>query len=152
MNCGQICTPKVQLSAGHATARSAAGQMARWNVGTLVILDDKERPAGVLTDRDLVVRVLAPGLDPETVLVDEIMSPIPATVDEADPVDQALWIMRNTQVRRLPVVRKDGRLVGLLSLDDVLSTLADELGNIQDILDGSAPRQDLDPIHRFESA
>lgn len=144
MNCGQVCTRKVQLSPPEASTRVAAAQMAQWNVGTLVVIDDKERPIGVLTDRDLVVRVLAPGLDPDGSSVDQVMSPVPATVDEHDPLGQALWLMRNAQVRRLPVVRRDGRLVGLLSLDDVLSVLADELGTVQDILDTASPRVEPD--------
>lgn len=142
MNCGQLCSRNVQLSPGHATARDAAGLMARDNVGALVVIDGKERPIGLLTDRDLVTRLLAPGLDPEVTRVEELMSAVPTTVDEEAPMDEALWIMRNTMVRRLPVVRRDGRLVGILTLDDLLSAVADELGNVQEVLQGAAPRGD----------
>lgn len=137
MRCGTICSRQVQLAPLQASARDAAMLMARWEVGSLVVIDGHERPIGMLTDRDLVLRILAPGADAEHVVVGEVMSPFPTTIPEEASVEEALEVMRGTGVRRLPVVRGDGALVGILTLDDLVSLLAAELGAVQDVVQAS---------------
>ena len=140
MRCGHVCSSEVQLAPLHAAARDAARQMAQWNVGSLVVIDDQERPIGLLTDRDLVLRVLATGGDPDAVTVEALMTRFPSTIGHQDTVEHALEIMRTGHFRRIPVVREDGRLVGILTLDDIVAVLVSELGAVQDIVEASMPR------------
>jgi signal-transduction protein with cAMP-binding, CBS, and nucleotidyltransferase domain len=115
--------------------------MAADGVGTLVVLDGDSQPIGILTDRDLVTRVLARGLDPRGTPVDAVMTPHPTTISELAPIESALASMRAGHFRRLPVVNESGRLVGIQSLDDALSLLAEELTIIGGLLEREATQR-----------
>lgn len=134
MSVGKICCREVDLAEANEMVRAAAGRMAAREVGTLVIVDAARRPVGILTDRDVVVRVVGRGRDPGLVPVGEVMTRDPATVGEDAPIEQALERMRTRGVRRLPVVTSDGVLAGILSLDDVLELLVEEFGSMGGIL------------------
>jgi CBS domain-containing protein len=110
----------------------AARAMRQHHVGYLVVTepdpaDGSERPVGVLTDRDIVVTVLAGEADPRTLRVGDVMTQNPVVVPESDSPEKALEAMRRIGVRRVPVVDARGRLVGVLSLDDILDVLAEDL-------------------------
>ena len=139
MSVGPICTRYVDLADPEETVQAAARRMLERKVGTLVILDQAKRPVGLLTDRDLVLRVLAQGQDPRQVCVGEIMTKQPKTVTEGTPIEQALALMRSGAFRRLPVVASDGTLVGLVSLDDILSLLAEELREVGTLVEREMP-------------
>jgi CBS domain-containing protein len=109
-------------------------------VGSVVVVD-AHRPVGILTDRDLTVRVLAAGLDPGTTRVSEVMTPSPTTVREDATIVDAVGAMRAGRFRRLPVIRSDGRLVGILTLDDVLAMAADELAQVGPLLRRESPHR-----------
>jgi CBS domain-containing protein len=96
----------------------AAKMMRDEDVGIAPIVEG-ERLVGVLTDRDIAVRVVAEGRDPEQVKVTEVASSDLATLDPQQDLDEALRLMARHQVRRLPVVEEDGRLVGVLAQADV---------------------------------
>jgi CBS domain-containing protein len=96
----------------------AAKMMRDEDVGIAPIVEG-DRLVGVLTDRDIVVRVVAEGRDPEQVKVTEIASRDLVTLDPQQDLDEALRLMARHQVRRLPVVEEDGRLVGILAQADV---------------------------------
>jgi CBS domain-containing protein len=101
--------------------------MSESAVGSLVVVDALRRPLGIVTDRDLVVRCLAPGKDPERTRLRDVMSGPPAWVREDRSVEEAIDEMARLRVRRLPVVDDRDRLVGILALDDViLARLAPE--------------------------
>lgn len=134
MSVGRICVRDVNLASPDETAQVAARRMAEQRVGTLVVLDAAKRPVGLLTDRDLVVRVLAAAADPGAATVADIMMREPKTITEDGPIESALALMRAGAFRRLPVVDRDGRLVGILSLDDILALLAEEFAHIGGIL------------------
>jgi CBS domain-containing protein len=108
--------------------------MAEHGVGTLVVLDERQHPTGVLTDRDVVVRLVAKGLDPNSTPIDEIMSTPAECIDESTPIEEGLARMAGVRARRLVVTRDDGRLVGVLALDDVLELLAEEAQSIGRLL------------------
>lgn len=139
MNVGRICS-KPAVTAGPAdTLASVARLMRERHVGYVIIVDDDastadQRPLGVLTDRDLVVSVLAEGVSPIAVTVGDVMNTQPVTVDETDSVKSALQTMRRIGVRRLPVVGRNGALVGVLSLDDVLDRLADDVQELAGVI------------------
>ncbi|MBA3384855.1 MAG: CBS domain-containing protein [Actinobacteria bacterium] len=96
----------------------AAKLMATEDVGSLPVTDG-DRLVGIVTDRDIVTRVVAEGKDAQTATVGEIASKDLVTVDPQQDLDKALRLMAQHQVRRLPVVEEDGRLVGILAQADV---------------------------------
>jgi CBS domain-containing protein len=139
MSVGRICVREVHVAAPEEPVREAARRMAERRVGTLVVLDGERRPIGLLTDRDLVVRVVAPGRDPERVTVGEVMTRDVRCASEEMPIEVALSLMRTGPFRRVPVTGRDGRLVGILGLDDVLGLLTEEMGLVGGLLEREAP-------------
>ena len=103
--------------AGSAPVSEAAKLMASENVGSLPVVEGDEL-VGIVTDRDLVVQVVARGQDPDSVRVSDIYSEKPVVASPDEPLDEALKRMASEQVRRLPVV-SEGRLVGILAQADV---------------------------------
>jgi CBS domain-containing protein len=138
MTVKRICNPEVDVITADETAQTAAGRMHARKVGTLVVVNSRQEPVGIVTDRDLAVRVLAEGKD-STTLVAAVMTPNPETVREMTPIEDALRIMRNGAFRRVPVVDWDDRLVGLLSLDDILHLLAHDFAQIGDLVEREGP-------------
>jgi len=110
-------TEKPTTITGSAPVSEAAKLMASENVGSLPVVEGDEL-VGIVTDRDLVVQVVARGQDPDGVLVSEIYSDRPVVASPDEPLDAALKRMASEQVRRLPVV-SEGRLVGILAQADV---------------------------------
>ncbi len=139
MSVGRICTRYVDLADAEETVQAAARRMAERKVGTLVILNRADEPIGIVTDRDLVVRVLAQGKDPHQTRVEEVMTRSLTTVSEATPIEHALAIMRAGGFRRLPVTAGDGTLAGLVSLDDILSLLAEEFFSVGTLVEKEIP-------------
>ena len=139
MSVGRICSREVDLAEPQESAHQAAGRMHSRMVGTLVVLDEENRPIGILTDRDLAVRVVAEGRSPTETTVEQVMTPDPHKLSEHAPIEEALGVMRAGRVRRLPVVDHEGALVGLLSLDDVLGLLAEEFRDIGQLLEEESP-------------
>jgi len=137
---GRICQRDVDTADAHEPVRYAAERMHQRSVGSLVILNDSKKPIGIITDRDLVTRVLASGLNPETTAVQDIMTPVPTVVNEDQLIEMAVKKMRQGTFRRLPVVDNQGMLVGLLSVDDVISLLVEELVDIGELLERETPR------------
>ena len=111
------------------SAGDAAGLMAQFDVGSIPVVED-DHVVGIVTDRDIVVRVIAKRKDPSEVRLDEIFTKAIETVSPDVELSDARTLMERARVRRLPVV-KDGRLVGVLSLGDVAVALASkrEVGN-----------------------
>lgn len=135
MSVGRICSREVDVAAVDESALEAAQRMATRDVGTLIVLNPAKAPVGIITDRDLVVRVLAVRKDPHVTRVGEVMTRDPKAVQEDCPIETALGLMRAGPFRRLPVVDHHGQLVGILSLDDVLSLLAEEFAHIGRVLE-----------------
>ncbi len=104
--------------------------MRECHVGDLIVVQDREpsqKPVGILTDRDIAIEIVAAGVDPEVVTVGDAMSYRLATVEESAEITVAVELMRERKVRRLPVVDKQGLLVGILTSDDVIDLLAEQL-------------------------
>jgi CBS domain-containing protein len=139
MSVGRICIRDVDLADADELVWRAAERMHQRAVGTLVVLNKGKEPIGIVTDRDLVERVLAVRRDANIVTVAEVMTHDPATIDENASIESALSLMRDGAFRRLPVVDDEGKLVGLLSLDDVLALLADELAAVGRLLERQTP-------------
>jgi len=140
MSVGRICAREVDLVGPDESVQAAAQRMHARMVGTLVVLDDKKHPVGLVTDRDLAVRVLAEGRDAGTTTVEEVMTTGLKTVNEDCPIEAALEIMRGGPFRRVPVVDENGCLEGLVSIDDVLDLLAEEFQSIGRLVKRESPR------------
>jgi len=128
---GEICTRSVTIAFRKTPVDGAARLMRENHVGCLVIVDEvdgKRIVVGILTDRDIVTGVVAPGLAPDTLLVGDVMITDLVTAREDDSLIDLMRTMRRKGVRRVPVVAGQGELVGLVTLDDVLNILAEELG------------------------
>jgi CBS domain-containing protein len=103
--------------ASDATLRAAARTMRDLDIGDVVVLEDG-RPVGIATDRDLVVRGLAEGRDPERTPVGDVCSRDLATLSPKDSIDEAVQLMREKSLRRVPVV-ENGTLRGVVSIGDL---------------------------------
>ncbi len=106
----------ITVEAG-ATVRDAAHAMRDADVGGLLVLEGGEL-YGVVTDRDIVVRAVAEGLDPAVTVVSEVCSKSPTAIESGAPVDEAVRLMREQALRRLPVV-ENGQPVGIVALGDL---------------------------------
>ena len=139
MSVGRICLREVDIAEADESALAAAQRMRERGVGTLLVLNAARKPIGLLTDRDLTVRVLAAGKSPQRTRVGDVMTANPQIVQEASSIEGALGLMRAGSFRRLPVVNRKGELVGILSLDDVLQLLAEEFVHIGGVLQRRRP-------------
>ena len=140
MSIGRICLREIHLADATEPAAEAACRMRDRSVGTLIVVDRDGRPAGLVTDRDLAIRVVAAGRDAHATTVREVMTEHPKTVDESAPIESALALMRSGGFRRLPVVDGKGALVGVVSIDDILGLLAEEFSLIGGLVRRAAPR------------
>ena len=139
MPVGEICNREVVFAARTTTIVEAAQLMRRYHVGDLVVADEVEGrrvPVGMVTDRDLVVEVIAREQPFASCTVSAIMSATVVCVPETAGVIEAIQLMRSHGVRRVPVVDAGGALVGILAADDLLDLLAEELSALARI----APR------------
>jgi CBS domain-containing protein len=136
MEVGKLCTVDTVSCTRDETVQGAALLMRKHHVGDIVVVDepDGERsPVGIVTDRDIVVSVIALGLDPLGLEVGDIMSDDLLVAGEHEDVDSVIERMRQRGIRRVPVVGEDGRLAGIVSADDLLGYLAEEMEDLSRI-------------------
>jgi len=126
MQVSDILTREVETIRPDMPVREAAQRMRSMDVGALPVCDGR-RLLGMVTDRDITIRVTAEGRDPANTPVQEAMTPDLAYVFEDQDVREAARIMEERQIRRLPVVDRDKHLVGILSLGDIATTGQDRL-------------------------
>jgi CBS domain-containing protein len=133
-----VCNRAVAFVTRDATVAAAARLMRHGHVGSLVVVESmdcgKRNPVGIVTDRDIVVEVIATGLDPAVITLGDIMTQELVVGRESDSVLETLETMRFKGVRRLPTVDRDGQLVGIVTVDDLLEVLAEELNDLTRIV------------------
>jgi CBS domain-containing protein len=138
MTIGEICNREVVYAVRDTPVVAAARLMRQHHVGTVVVVDEmnggKRIPAGIVTDRDLVVEILATELDPRTITIGDVMAPELVTARETEGLSETMEIMRYKGVRRLPIVGEDGQLVGIVSIDDLLEVLAEQMTDLTKIV------------------
>jgi len=133
MSVGSLCNPNVATIEAGAGIAEAAIAMREAHVGDLVVVErqgGRQIPVGMLTDRDLVIEILAENVDPKSVRVGDVMTADVVTVRESNGLDFALREMEERGLRRLPVVDGEGALIGIVSVDDVVDHIARLAGHI----------------------
>jgi CBS domain-containing protein len=145
MTAGEFCTRQVVTIHREDTLVEAAQRIRKHHVGTLVVVDEKDgqqMPVGLVTDRDLVVCGLAQSREHvEGLVVDNMMSRHPITARENDDLLTALNQMRNFGVRRLPIVNDKGGLEGILTFDDLIELVAEELSGLSSLVSRARRRE-----------
>jgi CBS domain-containing protein len=136
----RICQRDVDTARSDENAFQAAERMHQRTVGALVVVDSAEVPIGIVTDRDLTVRVIAAGRDGYTTSVGQVMTPAPKTVSEAASLESVLLLMQEFAFRRLPVINDRGQLVGIITLDDILILLSEGMSLVGSVLKQETPR------------
>lgn len=133
MTVGQICNRVVVFANRNTPLPDAAKLMRENHIGSLVIVDESGRgriPVGMLTDRDIAIAVVAQALDPRTLTAGEVMSGELVTANEQDDMLDTLQRMRRRGIRRVPVLTAAGALAGIVTLDDLLELVAEQLGDV----------------------
>jgi len=125
MQVKEVMTRGVECVSPDATLQEAARKMKELDVGPLPICDN-DRLAGMITDRDITVRAVAEGKDPRSTRVRDVMTPGVNYVFEDDDVSHAAGLMKEKQIRRLVVLNRDKRMVGIVSLGDLAVESGDE--------------------------
>jgi CBS domain-containing protein len=129
MSLDRICSKTVVTISPDATVLEAARLMQSKHVGCVVVIDDS-RPTGILTDRDIVIKLIAREQNPAKTAVREIMTTNPTMVNVNYDLLDAVRLMRNRGVRRLPIVNEHRKLLGIVTMDDVVMALGAEVGDL----------------------
>ena len=133
MSIGELCNREVVITQADESLPAAARLMREHHVGDVVVVEQREGrkvPVGILTDRDIVVELVAEEVDPQSVRVADVMSSRLLTLNEGENLLESIQRMRGAGVRRAPVVDADGGLIGIFTLDDLLEVLADALSDL----------------------
>lgn len=137
MAVGEYCNRDVVVVYKMDTIQETVGLMRSKHVGTVVVVEKTSGivvPVGMLTDRDIVIEILAENIAIESVCVGDVMSLELVVVNEAIDLMDAVKVMRIKGVRRIPIVNNDGGLVGILSADDVLELLAEQMTDLAKLI------------------
>ena len=137
MPVGELCIRQVVVTPRKTSVLEAAKLMRQYHVGDIVVTDEiggRKVPVGIVTDRDIVLEVLAQELDATSLSAGDIMSSDLITVRENEGVFQTIQLMRAKGARRAPVVNSEGALVGIVSVDDLVELLAEELSQLAKLI------------------
>jgi CBS domain-containing protein len=137
MQLKEICTTEVVFCERSTTVLQAAEIMRRKHVGDLVVVDDasdERTPVGVITDRDIVVKVVGNERDPARVTVGDVMRTPVVVGSYTEEASDAIARMRTHRVRRLPVTGPHGRLIGIVTLDDLLRLLVNDTSALLEVV------------------
>ena len=137
MPIGDICIHEVVTATPNTTVQEAATLMRENHVGDLLVMQGSNGsrvPVGIVTDRDIVVTVVAAGLDPAVLNLEDIMGPELETAVEDQGVFETIHQMRSAGVRRMPVVTREGALLGIVSIDDLIQMLAEEMTELAKLI------------------
>lgn len=135
MSVGTICSRIVATASPDETVEEGAIRMKEYGVGTLVVVGENRQPQGIVTDRDIMVRCVAEARDPSSTRVSEIMSSPVRTLHEASPLDEGLQAMERVKARRVVITDDHGVLAGILSIDDIVGLLAEQVDRIGGVLE-----------------
>jgi len=144
MKVGEVCNREVVVVDREASIPEAARLMRHLHVGDVVVAEERggdRIPVGILTDRDIVVELLAEDVPLDAVTVGDAMSSELLTIGEEEEVMSALQLMRGRGVRRAPVVKAGGSLVGILAVDDLIDLMAEQLSDLVKLIGNEQQRE-----------
>jgi CBS domain-containing protein len=136
MAISKICQRNVVWATRETSIVDAAKLMRQHHVGAIVVVDQDESPrmpVGIVTDRDIVVEVVAPGLDPKQLKVGDLLVEPVVTIEERKSAADTVRLMSQKGVRRIPVVTDEGALAGIVSIDDLLHHFSTALGTLAEL-------------------
>lgn len=146
MRVGELCNRDVVISDRNDRISDAAKLMRHHHVGDVVVVEERSGkyfPVGILTDRDLVVKVLANEVAPANLLVGDVMSFDLISAREDESLLEASKRMRDKGIRRMPIVSADGSLAGIMTMDDLLDLIAEQLADLV-VMVGRGQRRESD--------
>jgi len=144
MPIGEFCNREVVFATRETSIPEAAQLMRKFHVGDLVVVDEvdgKRVPVGIVTDRDIVIEIVSQSLDLNEFSVGDIMSPQLISVQEKEGVFETIRLMRAKGIRRIPVVNQEGGLEGIVSADDILDLLAEEMTELAKVVPREQERE-----------
>ena len=144
MKVGDVCSREVYVVSRGEPLAGAVQEMRKRHVGAIVVADpagELLRPVGIVTDRDVVYGQIARQADLFCLAVDDVMTPDPLTVSESAEVAEVVESLCRRGVRRAPVVAASGDLVGIVTLDDLLPAIAEELSALAELIGYQAKRE-----------
>jgi CBS domain-containing protein len=138
MPIGDVCVRDVVCAGKDTTILDAARLMRQHHVGNLVVVEDsangRRYPVGIITDRDIAVSVIAPALDAALFTLGDLLSQELVTAQENQGIFESIQNMRMHGVRRMPIVDRQGALVGIVSVDDLIRLLGEELSELAKLI------------------
>lgn len=133
MNAGEICNREVVIVKRESSIQEAAELMRKYHVGDVIVVKEKQGiqvPVGILTDRDIVIEIVAQNLKADEIQVGDAMSSDLLTATEEDEILETIKRMRGKGVRRVPVVNSAGGLEGIIAVDDLVDLLAEQVADL----------------------
>lgn len=137
MSIGEYCNRDVAIVTAQETVQDAAKVMRAQHVGDVVVVERRgglSVPVGILTDRDIVIELIAREVELDKIIIGDVMTRNLLTARESDSLSTVLSQMRGRGVRRVPVVNEQGGLEGIFSLDDLLELLAEQMHDFVAVL------------------
>lgn len=144
MPIGEMCNREVVIVSKETSILEVAQLMRQHHVGDVVVVKEqggRRIPVGIVTDRDIVIEIVAKDVDFHNLVVGDIMGLQLVTVREREGVFETMKVMRLKGVRRLPVVDEEGGLVGILTLDDLIGLLAEEMNELARLISREQARE-----------
>lgn len=144
MPIGEMCNREVVIVSKETSILEVAQLMRQHHVGDVVVVEEqggRRIPVGIVTDRDIVIEIVAKDVDFHNLVVGDIMGLQLVTVREREGVFETMQVMRLKGVRRLPVVDEKGGLVGILTLDDLIGLLAEEMNELARLISREQARE-----------
>lgn len=150
---GELCNRTVVIARRNERVREIAQRMLDHHVGSVVVVDEedgKRIPVGIVTDRDIVLAIVASDRDARNTPIEEVMSSDLVKAWEDDDAEDAIKRMRSCGIRRLPVVNDDEGLEGIIAFDDVLEYITEQLDDLANLLSREQrrerDREDMSPV------
>jgi len=135
----KCCREQVVAVSPDTPTTDIARTMGDKNVGSVVVISGDSKPLGILTDRDLVTRVLAQEKNPGEVRAEEIMTRDVVTFQDSMGIYEAIQKMTDVGIRRMPIVDDGGRLIGIVTMDDIVRMLGEEMAAIAKNIEKQSP-------------
>ncbi|MBF8302296.1 MAG: hypothetical protein HW396_577 [Candidatus Dadabacteria bacterium] len=139
MSLGNMCRKEIVCVNLGTNVKEAAKFMEEKNVGSIIVVGGG-KPVGIVTDRDILLRVVNKGLDPEKSSVDDVMTKEIVTLKEGMGLFEALEQVKGKGIRRFPIVDARGNLKGIMTLDDIIYLLGKEMADVASIIEREGPR------------